>query len=96
MKLFLLASEEFQITIKFYVESRKKNKNNSLIYNQPKYTVRKYYGQHHSTSNFVAIHPVINHFHTTECVLTKLTKCTLFCINTSESMMYNVAFGKKL
>ena len=39
---------------------------------------------------------VMCHMHTTECVLTKCKKCTLFCINASESMMYNVAFGNNL
>ena len=38
----------------------------------------------------------LGHYHTTECVPTKFRKCTLFCKNASESMMYNVAFGNNL
>ena len=46
--------------------------------------------------NHLAIIRQIYRYHTTECVLTKFKKCTRFCINASESMMYNVAFGNNL
>ena len=38
----------------------------------------------------------LNKFHPPESARTLYKKCVLFCINVSESMVYNVIFGQKL